>query len=61
MAIKIIAVILGAAALMLTFRGEWLLQNILKISEPSQKQILSAKFAALGIAVIAFIMVFRVG
>ena len=61
MAIKITAVVLGIAALLMTFRGEWLMKKFMKISEPSQKQILSVKFAELGIAVIAFAMVFRVG
>ena len=61
MTVKIIAVILGVAALLLTFRGQWILSNILRIPEPSQEQILRTKFIALAIAVIAFITVFRVG
>lgn len=61
MAAKIIAIILAVIALLLTFRGKWILTNIFKIPDPSDKQILWAKFAALGLAVIAFITVFRVG
>lgn len=60
MELKITAVILGLIALFLTFRATWILNNIFKISEPSQKHILRTKIAALIIAVIAFIMVFRV-
>ena len=61
MAAKITAVILAAAALLLTFKGRLILTKVFRIPEPSDKQILWAKFAALGIAVIAFITVFRVG
>lgn len=61
MAIKITAIILGIISLVLTFRADWILSNILKIPEPSQKQILTVKYVAFFIAVIAFLIVFRVG
>lgn len=61
MAVKIIAALLGLAALILTFRGQWILSNVFKQSEPSPKQLMQVKYVALGLAIIAFILVFRVG
>jgi hypothetical protein len=55
-----VILVLCVVAAVLTFRGEWILKNILKIPEPSEKAIVSLKFAALFIAVILFIAVFRV-
>lgn len=60
MAVKIIAGILALAALLLTFRGQWVLSHVFKISEPAQNQIMSMKYVALGLAIIAFALVFRV-
>ncbi len=57
---KIIILALCAVSLALVFKGEWVLKNILKVSEPSEKAVISVKLAALAIAVILFIMVFRV-
>ena len=58
MAVKTAAIILGVIALVLTFRADWILSNILKIPEPNQKQILTVKFIDFFVAVIAFLMVF---
>lgn len=60
MLIKILIIALCAVAAVLTFKGEWVLKNIFKISEPSEKAVVSMKLIALLLAVILFIMVFRV-
>lgn len=52
--IKIIAVLLGAAALLLTFRVDWVLKTFCKIDEPDINDRLKVKYIALAIAVIAF-------
>lgn len=54
MFIKLLVVIIGVSALILTFRSEAILKKLLKISEPSKKQILTLKLIALAIAVILF-------
>ncbi|MCC8169195.1 MAG: hypothetical protein LIO59_02265 [Oscillospiraceae bacterium] len=57
---KILILIFCAAAAALTFRGEWILKNIFKKSDPSEKAVISMKLIALLIAVILFILAFRV-
>ncbi|MDD6483934.1 MAG: hypothetical protein PUF72_05095 [Clostridiales bacterium] len=57
MIIRITAVIIGLLVLLMSFRSEWILRNIIKIDEPSDKQILTLKSAALAAAVILFIVV----
>ena len=54
MIIKIIAVLLGAAALLLTFRVDWVLKTFCKIDEPDINDRLKVKYIARAIAVIAF-------
>ena len=60
MAIKIIALILAVAALLMTFRGRFILEKILKRDDVSDKHILNLKIVALCLAAIAFGLVFRV-
>lgn len=60
MLVKILIIALCAVAAVLTFKGEWVLKNIFKNPEPSEKAVVSMKFIALLIAVILFVMVFRV-
>ena len=54
MIVKIIAVILGIIALLLTFRVEWMLEKFFGNEEPSMEDKLKVKSAAAVIAVIAF-------
>ena len=54
MVIKIIAVILGIIALLLTFRVEWVLEKFFNNEEPTIEDKLKVKGAAAVIAVIAF-------
>lgn len=57
---KIVVIALCAAAIALTFKSEWILKNIFKKSEPSEKAVMTVKLAALALAVILFLAVFRV-
>lgn len=54
MVIKIISVLMGIAALLLTFRVDWVLKTFCKIDEPSINDRLKIKYIALAIAVVAF-------
>lgn len=58
MVIKIIAAVLGIAALLLTFRVDWILKKLFANTEPTAEDRLKIKYIALAIAVIAFILVF---
>lgn len=57
MVIKVIAVILGIAALLLTFRVDWVLKTFFKVEEPELNDRLKIKYIALAVAVVAFAMV----
>lgn len=54
MIIKIIAVVLGIIALLLTFRVEWVLKKFFNKEEPTIEEKLKIKGIAFVIAVIAF-------
>ena len=56
--IKVVAIVLALIALMLNFRGKWILETFLKNNTPSQNLLLGMKFTALIIAIIAFVLVF---
>ncbi len=58
MVIKVIAIVLALIALMLNFRGKWIMETFLKKDTSSQNLLLGMKFAALIIAIIAFVLVF---
>ena len=58
MAVKIIAVVIGVIAVLLTFRVKWVLKTFFKTDEPSLDMQLKVKYTALALAVIAFITVF---
>lgn len=60
MAVKIIIVALCALAAALTFRAEWILKNVFKLPEPSEKAVMTLKLIALLMAILLFITVFRV-
>ncbi len=60
MQIKILIVVFCAAAIFLTFKGEWVLKTVFKMPEPSDNAKITVKLIALLIAVVLFIMVFRV-
>ncbi len=45
---------MGIAALLLTFRVDWVLKTFCKIDEPSINDRLKIKYIALAIAVVAF-------
>lgn len=55
--IKIISVLMGVAALLLTFRVDWVLKTFCKNNEPDLNDRLRVKYIALAVAVIAFIIV----
>lgn len=60
MQIKILITALCAAAIFMTFKCEWILKTVFKMPEPSDKAKITVKLIALLIAVVLFIMVFRV-
>lgn len=57
MAGKIIIFIICIIAAVLTFKGEWLLKTLFKAEDVSEKQIMTLKYIALGMAVLAFAVV----
>ncbi len=61
MVIKIIAVVLGISALLLTFRVDWVLKTFFHNDDPSLEDRLKIKYIALAIAVIAFVSVLIIG
>ncbi len=56
--LRIIAIVLAFMAIALNFRGEWIIKKVFKTDSPSPNSILKAKFIALIIAIIAFLLVF---
>lgn len=57
MVIKIISVLMGVAALLLTFRVDWVLRTFCKNNEPDLNDRLRVKYIALAVAVVAFAIV----
>lgn len=57
MLIKLLVVIIGLSAIILTFRSEMILRKFFKIVEPTEKQILGTKFFALTVAGVLFSVV----
>ena len=55
--ISVIALILGVIALFMTFRAKFVLEKILH-REATEKAVLRVKYAALGVAVVAFFAAF---
>ena len=55
--IKIISVLMGVAALLLTFRVDWVLKTFCKNNEPDLNDRLRVKYIALAVAVVAFAIV----
>jgi len=55
--IRIIAVIMGILALLMTYRVDWLLKNIFHMDDPTPQQRLRVKYIALGVAIASFVMV----
>ena len=55
--ISVIALILGVIALFMTFRAKFVLEKILH-REATDKAVLRVKYAALGVAVVAFFAAF---
>ncbi len=55
--ISVVALILGAAALFMTFKAEFIVSKLMK-KECEEKNILRVKYAALALAVIAFFAAF---
>lgn len=60
MLFKIIILAICVIAITLTFKSEWILTHIFKISEPSEKAIIIVKIIALILAILLFAAVFRV-
>lgn len=60
MIINIIAIVLGIAALLLTFRVEWVLKKFFKKEDPTIEEKLKVKCVAFAIAVVAFAAVLAV-
>lgn len=56
-AVKIAALVVGLAALLLTFKAKFVIENILH-KEATDRMVLRVKYIALALAIIAFISVF---
>lgn len=54
--LRIISLILAAAALVLTFRAKWVREKLLKRSDPDEGMVLRVKFAALAVCVVSFVL-----
>lgn len=59
-AIKIAALAVGLIALIMTFKAKLIVEKVLK-KEPAEGMVLRVKYAALALAVIAFLAVFILG
>ncbi len=55
--ISVVALILCAAALFMTFKAEFVVRKLLK-KECDEKMTLRVKYVALGVAVVAFLAIF---
>lgn len=60
MIIKIVALIIGLFAVVLTFKAELIIEKVLK-KEPVRGMVLRVKYIALAMAIIAFLAVFILG
>ncbi len=60
MIVKIAILVLCLVALALIFKGELILKTVFKIQEPSEKAVMTLKLVALALAVLLFVVVFRV-
>lgn len=56
-AIKIAAVLVGAISLFMTFKAKLVIEKVLK-KDADERMVLRVKYAALALAVIAFLAVF---
>ncbi len=57
LAVKIAVIVMGVIALFMTFRAKFILEKILHM-EATDKAVLRVKYAALGVAVVAFAAIF---
>lgn len=57
LAVKIAVIVMGVIALFMTFKAEFILENILH-RDATDKAVLRVKYAAFGVAVIAFLAIF---
>ncbi len=57
LAVKIAVIVMGVIALFMTFRAKFILEKILH-REATDKAVLRVKYAALGVAVAAFLAIF---
>ena len=57
LAVKIAVIVMGVIALFMTFKAEFILENILH-RDATYKAVLRVKYAAFGVAVIAFLAIF---
>ena len=57
LAVKILVIVLGIIALFMTFRAKFIVEKILH-KEATEKAVLRVKYAALCVAIIAFIIIF---
>lgn len=60
MIFKITALVLGVLAIVLTFRAGYFIERLTG-KEPAEGMVLRVKYCALGLAVIAFAIVFIIG
>ena len=59
-ALKIAALAVGLAALFMSFKAKLIVSKLLK-KEPEEGMVLRVKYLALGLAIIAFLIVFIFG
>lgn len=57
MVVKIALFVICVAAAVLTFRGEWVIKTFTNDKEPDEGKVMALKYAALGLAVAAFLAV----
>ena len=57
LAVRILVIVMGIIALFMTFRAQFIVEKILH-KEVTEKAVLRVKYAALGVAVIAFAIIF---
>ncbi len=60
MIVRILALALGLFALLLNFRSKYFIEKFTKQTEPPEGMVLRVKYAALALAVIAFLAVFLI-
>ena len=57
LAVKILVIVMGIIALFMTFRAQFIIEKIFH-KEVTERMVLRVKYAALCVAVIAFIVIF---